>query len=72
MNCISLDQVHDALGNRTYMTTLDREELANLSLVRCRRSHLRLTIDAMEYIDNQMDSLAKVHGFVSNISERRK
>lgn len=72
MDCISLDQVHDALGNRTYMTTLDKEEIANLSLVRCRRSHLRLTIDAMEYIDNQMDNLAKNHGFVKNIITRRK
>lgn len=71
-DCISLDQVHDALGNRTYMTTLDKDELANLSKVRCQRSHLRLTIDAMEYIDNEIDSLAKIHGFVKDIAPRRK
>jgi len=71
-DCISLDQVHDALGNRTYITTFDKDELANLSKVRCQRSHLRLTIDAMEYIDNEMDSLAKIHGFVKDIFERRE
>ncbi|MBR5579407.1 MAG: phosphatidylserine/phosphatidylglycerophosphate/cardiolipin synthase family protein, partial [Lachnospiraceae bacterium] len=46
-DCISLEQVHDVLGNRTYVTTLDKDELTNLSLVRCRKSHLRLTIDAL-------------------------
>lgn len=71
-DCISLDQVHEALGIRTYVTTLDKDELTNLSRVRCRQSHLRLTIDAMEYIDNEMDSLAKIHGFVKDITPRRK
>lgn len=72
IDCISLDKVHEALGNRTYMTTLDKDELTNLSKVRCQRSHLRLTMDAMEWIDNEMDSLARIHGFVRNISERRE
>ena len=39
IDCISLDKVHEALGNRTYMTTLDKDELTNLSKVRCQRSH---------------------------------
>lgn len=62
--CISLEQVHEALGIRTYVSTLDKEELTNLSKVRCRRSHLRLTLDAMEYIDGEIDRLAEKYGFV--------
>lgn len=70
--CISLEQVHDALGKRTYVTTLEKDEIKNLSLVRCRKSHLRLTFDAMEYIDNEIDKLANQYGFIENIGVRRK
>ena len=64
MDCIPLDQVYDALGKNTYTSTIDKEEVKNMSLCQCRRAYLQMTLDAKEYIDNEIDRLASIYGFV--------
>lgn len=64
MDCIALDQVYDVLGKRTYTSTIDKEEVKNMSLCQCRRPYLQMTLDAKDYIDKEIDRLAAVHGFI--------
>lgn len=65
-NCISLEQVHAAVGKRTYVSTLEKDDLINLARVRCRQSHLRLTTDAMDYLNAEIDKLAAQVGFAND------
>jgi len=71
MDCMPLDQVYDALGKKTYVSTIDKEEVKNMSLCQCRRSHIQMTLDAKEYIDTEIDKLVGVHGFIEDIQSRR-
>ncbi len=70
MDCIPLNQVYEALGKRTYTSTIDKEEVKNMALCQCRRSHLQMTPDAREYIDAEIDRLAGIHGFIKDIKSR--
>ena len=71
MDCIPLNAVYDKLGKDTYSSTIDKEEVKNMSLCQCRRSHLQMTLAAKEFIDGELDKREKEVGF-QNIPERRK
>lgn len=64
MDCIPLEQVYNALGKNTYTSTIDKDEVKNMSLCQCRRSHIQMTLDAKQYIDNEIDRLAGIYGFI--------
>ena len=72
MNCIPLSQVYDVLGKRTYTSTIDKDEVKNMALCQCRRSHSQMTLDAKTYIDEEIDKLADRYGFIDSIQNRQE
>lgn len=64
MKCLPLQSVYDALDKRTYTSTIDKDEVKNMSLCQCRRSHIQMTPDAKDFIDEEIDKLANQYGFI--------
>ena len=63
-DCIPLDQVYSVLDKRTYVSTIDKDEVKNMSLCQCRRSHIQMTLDAKEYLDSELDKLFEKYGCI--------
>lgn len=63
-DCIPLSQVYDELGKSTYTSTIDKDEVKNMTLCQCRRSHIKMTQDAMEYVNNEIDKRIEQYGLV--------
>lgn len=72
MNCIPLSQVYNVLGKRTYTSTIDKEEVKNMALCQCRRSHIQMTLDSKVYVDGEIDKLAEKYGFIEDINDRKQ
>lgn len=64
-DCIPLSQVYDVLGKKTYTSTIEKEEVKNMALCQCRRSHIQMTQDAMKYIDGEIDKRIKKYGLAN-------
>lgn len=69
-DCLSLSEVYGALGKRTYTSTISKDYVENMALTQCRRSHLKLTLDARMYINDRLDKLANEYGFQKSIEAR--